>query len=369
LDNANYSPKLIPYIVSSGALDDAPFVLIDVGCGMGIDSAWRAFEPSLLVHGVDPQQDEVERLAREEANPKVHYDAMLVGLPDESDYHEARRNTPNAPYFDPLQRSSGFAATARERDQGRDSLPELNSWQAHPLASKKVGLSEFIRAQALVTVDFIKIDTDGGDYEVLLSAEDSIDEFDILGFQVETPYNAAPDEYAHSFPTVDSFLRRHGFLLYTMTVNRYSRAVLPSQFQYQVLAQTTSGQVMWGDLVYMRDAGSPAYRDVWDRDLDRMKLLKLACLYELFELPDCAVELLLLHREKLGDVIDVQHALDLLTPRLEGQEVSYEEYVSAFKTDPYRFYPPENVAGQAVAPLPEIAARRFRGLLKGRQRD
>jgi hypothetical protein len=108
---------------------------------------------------------------------------------------------------------------------------------------------------------------------------------------------------------------------------------------YRVMAQTSYGQVMWGDLVYLRDGGSPNYVDFWGRELSATKLLKLACLYELFELPDCAVELLLRHEPNLSDLIDVRRALDLLTPPLDGREVSYDEYIATFQRDPYAFYP------------------------------
>ena len=55
MDNVNYSTKLLPVIVRSRALEQDPFILLDVGCGMGLDPAWRLFEPDLHAHGFDPQ--------------------------------------------------------------------------------------------------------------------------------------------------------------------------------------------------------------------------------------------------------------------------------------------------------------------------
>jgi Methyltransferase FkbM domain len=306
---------------------------------MGIDTAWRVFEPHLHAHGFDPQESEIERLAASEKNAHVHYHAALVGLPDDHAYHLGRRQDAHQPYFDPINRSSSFAASAQQAEQGRRSLEEMNSWQVERLTSAKLSLSDFARESALTTIDFVKTDTDGGDYEVLLSATEAVTNADILGFMVETPYNAAPTDHAHALHTVDLFLRRQGFLLYTMSVNRYSRAALPAPFASRVLAQTTFGQVMWGDTIYLRDGGSPDYAKVWDRELSPAKLLKLACLYEIFRVPDSAVELLLLHRESLRDLVDVDHSLDLLTPPLNGKHLSYADYIAAFEQDPFAFYP------------------------------
>ena len=37
-----------------GVFERSPFVVIDVGCAGGIDHAWRAFGPSLVARGYDP---------------------------------------------------------------------------------------------------------------------------------------------------------------------------------------------------------------------------------------------------------------------------------------------------------------------------
>jgi hypothetical protein len=120
-------------------------------------------------------------------------------------------------------------------------------------------------------------------------------------------------------------------------VNRYSRAALPARFTYAILAQTVTGQPLWGDLVYLRDGVHPDH--VRFGELSATKLLKLACLYELFLVPDCAAEILVTHREQLAPLVDVDRMLDLLTPTLDGRVVSYREYVAAFEQDPTRFYP------------------------------
>jgi len=341
MDHANYKPALVPEVVRNGALTDDPFVLIDVGCGMGIDPLWRLFEPYLQSYGIDPQVLEIERLQHEESNPRVHYHTAWVGLPDDHEFHKRRAddNRHWSAYFHPMARSSGFLATDRAKEAGQRSLAELNSWTEEELTTEKVMLSDFVREQGLRTVDFVKTDTDGSDLEALLSAMDVVKEAGILGFMVETSYNAQPSDTESSIANIDRLLRNQGFLLYTLSIHRFSRAALPARFVHPAPMQTTSGQVMFGDTVYLRDAGSSNYADVWDDELTPTKLLKLACLYELFQAPDNAAELLLRHEQTLAKLIDVGAAIDLLTPRLRGRRVSYSEYIAAFDRDHSALYP------------------------------
>ena len=212
----------------------------------------------------------------------------------------------------------------------------------------------------------MKTDTDGSDLEVLRSFEDMIREAGVLGFMVETPYTGSDSETAHTFHNVDPLMKRHGFLLTSISVNRYSRAALPAPFVYPIMAQTVWGQPTSGDLVYLRDGAHPDCARYGE--LSPMKLLKLACLYELFLAPDCAAEILVTHRELLSRFVDVERLLDILTPPLDGQAVSYREYLAAFAEDPTRFYPrpaePEPAAPPPPPPTPLQRAKHLvvRGL-------
>jgi len=336
VDNVDYGAKLAPGLVRSRVFDGDPFVLLDVGCGLGIDEIWRLFEPDLVAHGFDPQVGEISRLTARERNRKVHYHATLVGLPPDHPF-QAQRQAAYSTFFEPITRSSGYAATKKITDAKRaPALRETNAWQRRQLVDRRVSLSDWVREAGLESVDFVKIDTDGADLEVLLSFEDAIERTRVLGFQVETPFTGSAHPAAHSFHNVDRLLKAHGFLLCTLSVNRYSRSALPAPFVYAFPAQTQWGQAMWGDMVFLREGVHAGFEQYGD--LSPSKLLKLACLYELFEAPDVAAEILVEHRAALEEVADVGALLDLITPPLDGEDVGYEAYLAAFEADPSRFY-------------------------------
>ena len=348
MDNATYHPVMLPRVVRGTALVTDPFVLVDVGCGLGIDPAWRMFGDRLTGHGFDPQVDEVERLRAVETG-RMQYHAAFVGLPPDHPLRQRREaRRAETSYFEPGGRSSAEAARRQAAERGDRTYYETNAWTDQTLATETIGLADALRRQGVESVDFVKIDTDGSDLDVLVSFEEMLGPAGVLGLMVETPFTGDDDPSTNTFHTIDPILKRNGFLIYTMSVNRYSRQALPAQFKYDILAQTISGQPVWGDLVYLRDAAHPDWRRFGE--LSPTKLLKLACLYELFELPDCAVELLLAHRETLAVLVDVDELVDVLTPPLDGARVSYAEYVAAFEAEPTRFYPREPEPDEPGAP-------------------
>lgn len=338
MENVHDAPPLLLELVRDDSFRGDPFVLVDVGCGLGLDPAWRLFGESLHAYGFDAQIEEIERLQRAEQNPNVRYYALLVG---------SAEPPPQDPYFDPFARSSAVEAKRITAGDERGTA-RPNDWPGQRLAQEQSGLSEFLRAAGVERVDFVKIDTDGSDLQVIRSFEDSIRSSQTLGFLVEVPFTGSADDGVHTFHNVDRTLKRYGFLLCDLTVHRNSRAVLPAPFQYRLFGSTAWGQPTWADAVYLRDAGHPDYLRFGE--LPPSKLLKLACLYELFRLPDCAVEILLSHREQLTSLVDVERLLDLLTPSLDGQRVDYRDYVAVFEQDPTRFYPDSNI-GQDVRAL------------------
>jgi hypothetical protein len=348
MDNVNYSPRMLLKLASMRILADEPFMLFDIGCGLGIDPAWRLFGDDLQAHGFDAQEEECARLEALELNPNVHYHAALVGLPPDDAFHDPRSGAEcrGGTYFDSwaqLDRSSSLLAGARSRRQAAGASTPLEAteqWRQRPLSSRTIGISAFASERNISNIDFVKIDTDGRDLEVAVSSRDAIRRANILGFMVECFFTAPPgDATRNSFHNVDGFMREQGFVLYGLSVNRYSRAALPAPFLYRAFYQTISGQPIWGDMIYLRDAASTDYAAVWDGELAVTKLLKLACLYELFRLPDCAAELILAHRNRLKRLVDPSMLLDLLTPQLDGVDRSHHQYLKRFEDDPESFFP------------------------------
>jgi hypothetical protein len=336
MDNTNYAPKMTMAVAEAGLLADEPFTLVDVGCSLGIDSVWRFFGSHLRAFGFDPDIIECQRLQKVEANPGVRYYPMAVGLPEDSDFLrvQAAYEATQPPYW----RSVWGRSTARDPRFTPPSHVAGHGIPAEIAETAKIGVTEFLELQEVGNVDFVKADTDGSELEVLLSAEKSIEGGQILGFMVECLYQGTDHETSNTFHNIDRFMKRHGFMVYSMAVHKYSRKALPAPFVYSFPAQTAWGQVLWGDVVFLRDPGAPSRSTP---ELSVEKIIKLACLYEIFCVPDCAAELIMQYKERIAARVDPGKLLDLVTPPLYGEALSYQEYLDVVAANPRMLFPAE----------------------------
>jgi FkbM family methyltransferase len=330
----NYQTKLIAEMISHRSANVEPFVLVDVGASGGIQPYWRAFGDSLEAVGFDPLTREIDRLNAEEKNKSVRYWAASVG------YRRYAELLPN--YTLPNDQSYSRSSSVRAQELLRCDYPQAFFDQTHSgdLNSELIELDDYFLRQHPAAVDFLKVDTDGHDYEVLLGAEQLLAQSPVMGVLVEAAFHGPIHSSITSFSTIDIFLRNRGFSLFDMDVWRYTRAALPKPFHWRLPANTSEGPVDWADCLYLRDAAIDGYEQTWNLRLSTSKLLKLCCLCELFSLEDCAAEILLKHRDRLEECIDVERNLDLLTPPLpDGSQVSYRGYNAFFNQNVQAFYP------------------------------
>jgi len=335
-----YNPPFTAHVVSTGALADAPFVLLDVGASGGVEPHWAVFGDHLIADGFEPLVAEVARLNTCSPSPRISYHAVRVVAPNDQVTRRAHRIWANPRWLrtpSPWFRTSAVRATELLK---LDYTRTVNDPAGHGvMAESTTTLDTWYLHEGRGSVDFLKTDTDGHDYGVLRGAVTLLRECPVLGIAVEVLFHGPNHPHAETFSAVDRFLRNHGFSLLDLEVYRYSRAALPQPFAGRVPAETTRGQAYWGDAVYMRDAGDPEYEKRWGVHLTPHKLLKLACLYEVFGCEDCAAEVLLTRRQVLRDLLDIEHGLDLLTPPRDGHPTSYRRYLEQFEPDPTRWYP------------------------------
>lgn len=365
-------------------------MLVDVGCSGGLDPGWRIFGDRLAAVGFDPAVGEIQRLTAAEINPKVRYVNGFVGLPlghplrgaalepwrhdpwgrlsaDRSqDIQCARRDglqlQPPAharPAYSPLAAAAvtpplgvpapppAPVATPSEDDL---ELMRRNLWTKTALADpdRPIVLPAFLAIQGVREVDFIKIDVDGTDFEILQSLDGLLERTGALGVMLEVNYHGSPDPRFNSFHNVDRYMRAQGYDLFDLTVRKYSAAALPRPFIYAhpFAAQALGGRPVQGDALYLRDTGY-LYRPGDRQDWSAGRLLKLAAVQCLFGLVDHAAELLLRYRERLEPLLNIDQALDVLTREIQaldpehwaGREFSgYRDYVAAYEDDDPVFY-------------------------------
>jgi hypothetical protein len=172
--------------------------------------------------------------------------------------------------------------------------------------------------------------------EVLESGRETLRDTGVLGISVESLFHGQPGTRSNTWRNIDALLTSLGFCLFDMDVYRYSRVSLPDKFVTIEPAATNRGQVLWAEALYLRD---PIRGDGQLAPLDSAAILKLACIYEMFGLNDCAAELLQWHPATLTDVVTLDEALDILTAEWHRGE-SYKQVTERFAKDVTSFYTP-----------------------------
>ncbi len=310
---------MTPNLARSGAFER--FTLLDVGASRGIDEIWGVFGETLSAYAFDPLVAEMARLsAASPPGSKVKYfDAFIVRGSDVED----DRSYDLAVF---LPRTS--AIRAHEVAGSAYVRERYNMGVDLQYSQNRYSIDEFVARENIKSVDFIKTDTDGFDYSVLLGSENTLRNCGVLGLAVEVFFDLPPHEEANLFSNVDRYLRSLGFKLFDIDVRRYSKDALPLKFRHGIPGQTIRGQVVWADVIYLRDLLSPESRDkIAPSPQD---IFKMIALFELFGLNDCAVELINLFSETIRHKFDVEQLRSVLLEEACGV-ADYAAYIRQFE--------------------------------------
>ncbi len=342
-------------------LKEEDLAAVDIGCSGGIDPDWRAFGDRLRVLAFDASAEECERLAAAEAHPKIEYVPGFVGLPADHPWMLRRRNAA-PPRTTPFSRFSAGRVVERDRERLRAAPIEeklrYNEWNLTRLADPQapVVAPDVLQARGWTSLDLLKIDVDGPDFDILQSFDRALGELGVLGARLEVFLCGGVEETENVFHNTDRFMRAHGFELVGFDSRVYSMRALPARFATTGPAQTRTGRTYQADAFYARDPAGQANgagRDLLPAAAMRPeKLAKLAALYALWNQPDSAAEILLAFRRELVPLLDVDRGLDLLAAQVQARSpvdtqgrpdpapLTYKEYMAAFEAGDPAFYPP-----------------------------
>src|SRR5215472_7599373 len=172
------------WVVSERLLRE-PFVLIDVGVQGGENVRWRPLGDHLVVHGFDPIEEVVRELIEENrGRSNRHYHCMAVGNADGE----------QAFYFNPVNPSESSMygrRTDRFDENGREQVRTV------PIRRLDSLLAEGVIPKA----DFVKIDVEGFERDVLLGARELL-QAGVLGLEIETNFGVSPLYSKSHFGTI-----------------------------------------------------------------------------------------------------------------------------------------------------------------------
>ncbi|MBI3930998.1 MAG: FkbM family methyltransferase [Chloroflexi bacterium] len=358
LKNINSSPRFTQYLVASGAFEQKPLVIVDVGARGGFEEHWSSYGDQVKLIGFEADANECQRLNQQES-----------GL--------AKRFYPAALHRDKGKRT--FYCAAYPAASGFYQ-PDIKLLQRFPdkvnlviekaLELDTVDFDTFASNNGIDYVDFMKLDTESAELDILKGAIGSLRK-SVVGMSIEIwfqPWHIGQPV----FSDLDSFLRPLGFKLFDLAVYRMSREALPEATPSLIPGPTKRGQVISGEALYLRDGTNEITTEsILGDGWNDIKLLKLASIMELFCLPDCAIELVQV-AQKAGFIQDkdVNQLADLLVPSKKGKYVSYHSYQENVRNMKQRGYASNTQQAKSLfARFMPWAIRRKIGVLLIKLRD
>jgi FkbM family methyltransferase len=187
--------------------------------------------PQLRFYGFEADPEEVERL-RAAARPGFTYFPAAV----------AGQNGRRTLYVTGHPACSSLIAPNEELLRPYLAAPRMQLAKEVPI--DVVALDEYLPGSGVSRIDFLDLDTQGSELEILQGAKKLLSagtavvktEVEFVPFYRDQPL----------FGDVDRFLRAEGFWLFDLRRSRYRRAAFPA-------TSLTRGQLLCGDAWYLRD--------------------------------------------------------------------------------------------------------------------
>jgi FkbM family methyltransferase len=323
----NHNARFTKWVVSRGLVTE-PFVLIDVGVQGGEHARWRPLDDYLIVHGFDPIEEVTQELT--EANKgrsNHHYHCMAVGNADgEQKFYFNSANPTASSMYQKATTRFGVETTEQHRMVPIRRLDSLLAEGIIPLA------------------DYVKIDVEGFEKDVLLGARDLL-AAGVLGLQTETNFGVSPSYPKSHFGTLAQIALDNHLVVFDLAFNRIPRAsfrqALIGEGLQPITEQDAVGRPATVDVLFARDlideADHPEHYQIPCRPISVNRLIKSIIIYELHALNDVALDTVERFAERLGAQLDVDRAVRLLadpdcvTDEYRNRLRAYEQVLDQFR--------------------------------------
>jgi FkbM family methyltransferase len=247
---------------------DFPFTLIDIGVMGGIAKKWDSFKEHIRIIGFEPDPREFQKLVVRKQDIFSNY--ALYSSSKKLTYHILKTHgrssilKPNKALFTDYEKPEG---TIIDREV---IIPK----------EKVITLDTFLVKNPSLDIDFIKIDTEGTELEILHGAKLTFS--NTYGFQIEVSF--AQLRIGQSFfRDVDKFMNENGFDLIDLKRNFWKKSNRNILGNYK-----GKGQLIFGDALYFKKSNS-LFQELEGRDKNYCiskiyKAIMIALTYRLFDI-------------------------------------------------------------------------------------
>lgn len=279
----------LPSLKKSGHLDEITMTIFNVGSRkLSIQDDygsqdWGIFAPNLIIYAFDADADACDIANADLASRQVNWTEKHIPLALSDTVGEATLYVTKHPMC-----SSLFPPNEAYISRFNELIEYMSL--DFTIDIETTTIDAFCQEEAIADIDFLKVDVQGADLNVLQGAK-KILQSSVLAIQAEVLFC---ELYQNQplFGDVDRFLREREFTLFSLPVAFRHRQVSP------IVSEINPGQLLWGDALYIRDLLEERVREEFKNP---EKILKLACIADILNFPDYALELLEYLTLKFGE--------------------------------------------------------------------
>ena len=256
-------------------LDQTNLTIVDVGAAGGLHDRWSHLKTSINSILFEPDPEEFKKLKLDQNNTSLVINSALSDQNKEVRFHVCKWQEVSSIYKPNLKVLSKY------QDADRFTVSKVITLQAD-------SLNNLLEKERVTEVDFIKIDTQGSELEILQGASNFLD--GIIGLEVEVEFIKIYQDQP-LFPEVDRFIESHGFSLIDMKRTFWKRKNADDG--------SNKGQLVYADALYLKEPEQV----MKSANLSKEKIIKSINLYLVYGYVDLAISLLELAR--LDNVVSI----------------------------------------------------------------
>lgn len=275
----------------NGNLDDVQITIGIVGSrklAIGDDygsADWNLLAPNLTIYGFDADSDACEQANADLAVRQIDWQEKHIPIALSDSVGESSLYV-----TEQLACTSLYPPNQSYLERFTPILPD--SFRLNfTVEIETTTLDIYCQQSGIEEIDFLQVDVQGADLNVLRGASLLLSR-SILAVQTEVEFSHL---YVNQplFADIDTYLRKYDFILFDLDhCSRYPRSRSP------IYSKSRPGQLLWADAFYFRDL---VREDISTPLKTPSNLLKLACIADILNFSDYALELLEYLTVRYGD--------------------------------------------------------------------
>ena len=309
--------------------------VIDLGCYGDVPDYWKKYK-CINFYGFDIDTIEINRQKKKYNNTgKYNFFNFRITEPQNLEkFKELYRSH----YYDKnfyTQRT--VQAYEHEKKKNYNDQQSIINYNLVSVDIPSITIGEIITTNLVPKdINFLKIDIDSNDHEVLYGADKLIDKKELFGIQIEVDFvkNKNSNSF-RDFTEVTRYLQSKKMVLCNLSTSNYSSNDLPIKYLHSFPGPNLYGCPLMGDMIFFKHLN-----DEYLKSLNTDQIIKLLRLLEIFNMNHLAIEVLNNIKFSNNEGIFLI-SRNLLIKKFEQKNFfnfnNYKKYIQNYKLDKDKF--------------------------------